>query len=44
MEFVTNEFEKFRKVSYIGHLAYGRQIATEALRWYVDIPKPSGCP
>jgi hypothetical protein len=43
MEFVTGEFEKFRRVSYMGRLAYGRQEATESLRRYVDIPKFSGC-
>jgi hypothetical protein len=37
MKFVTGEFEKFRRVSYTGCLAYGRQEATETLRWYVDV-------
>jgi hypothetical protein len=44
MEFVIGEFEKFKRVSYTGCLAYGRQAATEALKRYVDIPKLSGCP
>jgi hypothetical protein len=26
MEFVTSEFDKFRRVSYMGHLANGRQV------------------
>ncbi len=43
MEFVTGEFEVFGRISFEGHLAYGRQEAKEASRQYVDIPKISGC-
>jgi hypothetical protein len=44
MELLTGEFEKFRRVSYTGCLVYGRQVATAALRWHVEVPKLSGCP
>ncbi len=43
MELVTGEFEEFGRVSRMGRLAYGRQAANEASRWYVDVPKLGGC-
>jgi hypothetical protein len=43
MELVTGEFEVFGRVSFEGHLAFGRQEAKEASGWYMDIPKLSGC-
>jgi hypothetical protein len=43
MELVTAEFEVFGRVSYKGHLAYGRQEAIKAFGWYLDVPKLSGC-
>ncbi len=42
MELVTGEFEEFRRVSYMGHLVYGRQEAIETSGWYVDVPKFDG--
>jgi hypothetical protein len=43
MESVTDKFEEFGRVSFEGCLGYGRQEPKEASRWYVDIPKLSGC-
>jgi hypothetical protein len=43
MEFITGEFEVFGRVSFEGRLAYGRQEAKEASRWYVEVPKISDC-